>query len=262
MYHGVDRVGAARDPHAMFVTPEAFRAQIEHLLESGFVPVSENDYLSGLCGGPLPRKAVLITFDDGYLGVGEHAAPVLASYGVPSVLYVPAGLLGGWSDWLEPRYRHPLMSPGDLRAVHAQGMTVGAHGLDHTDLRTLSGPELNRHTAETRQALESLVGDEIRSFAFPYGYHDARVRQAVRAAGYRAAFSVHDRSDDFAIRRVDVNALDTMRTFKLKLRPSYPMARDAAGRLPVVRRVAHDLLGRAERDELDDAPVHEGTRPR
>jgi hypothetical protein len=40
------------------------------------------------------------------------------------------------------------------------------------------------------------------------------------------------------------------------------MARDAAGRLPVVRRVAHDLLGRAERDELDDAPVHEGTRTR
>lgn len=260
MYHGVDRVGAARDPHAMFVTPDAFRAQVEHLLEAGFAPVTERDYLAGLDGEPLPRKAVLITFDDGYVGIGEHAAPVLASFGVPSVLYVPAALLGGWSEWLEPRHRHRLMSAEDLRSVHAQGMAVGSHGLDHADLTRLSDAELRRHTVESREVLESVAGNDVRSFAFPYGRHDARVRDAVRAAGYRAAFAVHDRADDFAIRRVDVNALDTMRTFRLKLRPLYPAAWSAAGRLPAARRLAHDLLGRAARAEHDGGTVPVRTR--
>lgn len=260
MYHGVDRVAAARDPHAMFVTPEAFRAQVEDLLESGFVPISEQDYLAALQGAPTPRKAVLLTFDDGYVGVGEHAAPVLASFGVPSVLYVPAGLLGGWSDWLEPRHRHPLMTGDELRAVRQQGVAIGCHGLDHSDLTTLSDRELRRHTVETRQVLEAVVGEEIRSFAFPYGTHDARARAAVRDAGYRAAFAVHERSDDFSIRRVDVNGLDTLRSFRLKRRALYPAARDAAGRFPAVRRTVHDLIGRAAREGDDDPAVAAGAR--
>jgi len=247
MYHGVDRVPAERDPHGMFVTPAAFRAQVERMLEAGFVPVSEDTFLAGLRGHPLPPKAVLITFDDGYVGVGEHAAPFLASLGVPSVLFVPAGLLGGTSVWLEPRHRHPLMSADEVRTVRRQGMAVGAHGFDHCAMTGLSESDVRRHTVETRTALESVVGEPVRSFAFPYGAHDRRTREAVRAAGYRTAFAVHDGVDDFAVRRVDVNAVDTMRTFRLKLRRIYPVARTATDRFPAARRLAHDLLGRAAR---------------
>lgn len=246
MYHGVDTVPARRDPHGMFVTPAAFRDQVDHLLESGFVPISEEQYVAAVHGAPLPRKAVLITFDDGYLGVGEHAAPVLASYGVPSVLYVPVGLIGGWSDWLEPRHRHPLMGAGDLRAVREQGMSIASHGLDHAALPTLSDEELRRHAVETREVLASLVGAEVRSFAFPYGTHDQRSRAAVRAAGYDVAFAVHDPVDEFAVERVDVNSSDTLRTFRLKLSRLYPAAWHVASRFPAARRVVHDLVGRAE----------------
>lgn len=254
MYHGVDRVPAARDPYGMFVTPEAFRTQVEQLLEAGFTPVSEDAFLDG----PLPRKPVLLTFDDGYVGVGEHAAPILASYGLPSVLYVPAGLIGGSSDWLEPRHRHPLLTLGELRALPEVGMAIGSHGLDHSDLTTVPDAELRVHVEETRLVLGSLLGREVRSFAFPYGTHDARVRSAVRAAGYRTAFAVHGHADPFAVPRVDVNATDTRRTFALKLRRLYPVARRATDRVPVVRRVAHDLLGRASRDGRD--PSSAGAR--
>ncbi|WP_435768494.1 polysaccharide deacetylase family protein [Nocardioides sp. SYSU DS0651] len=256
MYHGVDRVPTARDPHGMFVSPAAFRDQVEHLLESGFVPISEDVYLAGLRGAPLPPKAVLITFDDGYVGVGEHAAPVLASFGVPSVLYVPAGLVGGWSSWLAPRDRHPLMGSAELRSVAAHGMAIGAHGLDHSDLTTVPDDELRRQTAQTRHGLESLLDVPIRSFAYPYGTHDARARAAVRAAGYEAGFAVHDGCDDLSVPRVDVNASDTMRTFRVKLSRLYPAARRVSGRLPAVRRAAHDLLGRAA--PVPDVPAELG----
>ncbi len=260
MYHGIDRVPTERDPHAMFVTPAAFRAQIERLLEAGLTPISELVYLAGIRGGPLPRKPVLITFDDGYTGVGEHAAPLLASIGVPSVLYVPAGLLGGTSTWLEPRHQHALMSADEVREVARQGMSVGAHGFDHSDLTGLPDSDVRRHTLETKVALEGVVGEPVRSFAFPYGAHDRRVREATRSAGYQAAFAVHDAVDEFAVRRVDVNALDTMRTFGLKLRRFYPAARSATDRFPAARRFAHDLLRRTPRDGQGDPPVPAGAR--
>jgi len=260
MYHGIDRVSAERDPHGMFVTPTTFRAQIERLLEAGFAPVTELAYLAGLRGGPLPRKPVLITFDDGYLGVGEHAAPFLASLRVPSLLYVPAGLLGGTSTWLEPRHRHALMSADDVREVARQGMSVGAHGFDHSDLTGVPDSDIRRHTLETKVVLEGVIGAPVRSFAFPYGAHDRRTREAVREAGYRAAFAVHDPVDEFAVRRVDVNALDTMRTFGVKLHRFYPAARSATDRFPAARTFAHDLLRRAPRDGQGDPPVAAGAR--
>ncbi|MBM7520310.1 polysaccharide deacetylase family protein [Nocardioides nitrophenolicus] len=248
MYHGVDHVGRERDPHGMFVTPANFRAQMELLLESGFVPVTEDAYLAALGGDRLPRRAVLITFDDGYQGVGEHAAPILESLGIPSVLYVPVGLLGGRADWLGDRLRYPLLSAGEVQGLRTQGMAIGAHGLDHADLTRLGDAELLRQTQETRDTLAELLGTEVPTFAFPYGAHDARVRDAVAAAGYRAAFSVHEAAGRFGIQRVDVNATDTLRTLRVKLHGLYPAARRTSRHVPRARRLVHDLLGSAHDD--------------
>lgn len=260
MYHGVDRVSARRDPYGMFVTPEAFRQQMETLVERGFVPVSEDDYLAAVDGAPLPRKAVLITFDDGYVGVGEHAVPVLRELGLPSVLYVPADRVGATSDWLEPGLRHPLMGAADLRAVREAGMAIGAHASDHCDLRGLSDADLDVQVGEARRHQESVVGAPVRSFAFPYGHHDERARAAVREAGYAGAFGIYDEADRFAIGRVDVNATDTLRTFRLKLRRMFPALRRASDQVPSLRRRAHDLLGRAPRESPDGLGVEVGSR--
>lgn len=260
MYHGVDRVSARRDPYGMFVTPEAFRRQMETLLETGHVPVSEDDYLAAVRGARLPRKAVLVTFDDGYVGVGEHAAPVLRELGIPSVLYVPADRIGGTSDWLEERHRHPLMDAAGLREVAAAGMRIGAHAADHRDLRGLSDTELTAQTRAARTHLESVVGAPVRSFAFPYGHHDERARAAVREAGFEAGFGIWDTADELALGRVDVNATDTLRTFRLKLRRLYPALRRATDPVPSVRRRAHDLLGRAPRETPDGRGLEVGSR--
>lgn len=257
MYHGVDHVSRDRDPHGMFVTPANFRAQMEQLLEAGFVPVTEAAYLAALGGARLPRKAVLVTFDDGYQGVGEHAAPILESLGIPSVLYVLADLLGGRADWLGDRLRYPLLSAGEVQGLRTQGMAIGAHGLDHADLTDVDDAELRRQTRETRTALTELLGAEVSTFAFPYGAHDRRARTAVEAAGYRAAFSVHQPAGRFGIQRVDVNATDTLRTLRVKLHGLYPAARRTSRHVPRARRLVHDLLGSAY-DAPEPAPAGTG----
>lgn len=52
------------------------------------VPIE--DVLQVLDDGPrLPRRAVLLTFDDGYTDFAEYAWPILKKYGLPATLFVP-----------------------------------------------------------------------------------------------------------------------------------------------------------------------------
>ncbi|GAB2987256.1 polysaccharide deacetylase family protein [Nocardioides montaniterrae] len=251
MYHGVERMDNERDPHGMFVCPDDFERQIGTLLEAGYTPISEDEYIAALDGASVPRGSVLITFDDGYRSVAERAAPILDALDAPSVLYVPSGLVGGESAWLPEAQRHPILGADELADLASVGMSIGVHGYDHADLTSLGDDDLRRHTADSLAEIGRLVGREPRSFAHPFGAHDSRVRRAVKDAGYAAAFAVHDARGPYAVPRVDVNATDTALTFRLKLRRSYPLARRISGRVPGVRRRVHDLLGRAQRGDDD-----------
>lgn len=61
-----------------------------------FSVVGLGDVLAWLDGAaPLPRRPMLITFDDGYLDNLETAAPLLAARGLPAVLFLTTGPLDG-----------------------------------------------------------------------------------------------------------------------------------------------------------------------
>jgi len=82
--------------------PERFTIQLDHLVESRR-PISLSELDEALDGGGLPRRAVLVTFDDGDPSVLEVAAPLLAERGVPAVVFVVTDLLGTEAPpwWLE-----------------------------------------------------------------------------------------------------------------------------------------------------------------
>lgn len=66
---------------------------------------------------------------------------------------------------------------------------VGAHGVSHANLKWARDEELIPELAESRTMLERWLGRSVRTMAYPYGGHDARVRKAARTAGYRLAYA-------------------------------------------------------------------------
>jgi peptidoglycan/xylan/chitin deacetylase (PgdA/CDA1 family) len=94
-YHGVQEMTGLVNADGFQVAPSVFASQLEHVAEH-FRVVSLGDVVSAIQNGePWPDRAVLITFDDGYVNNIEHAAPQLTKMGFPAVFYVTTGFIDG-----------------------------------------------------------------------------------------------------------------------------------------------------------------------
>lgn len=247
LYHAVGTRSHEADPFNLFVPPDAFEAQLRALRGAGWTFLDGDAWLTGLERGRWPRRSVLVTFDDGYESTLSGAAPLLRRHGVPAVVFVCSGLLGGTSEWMTET-REPLLDAQGVRALAAAGLEVGAHGVDHRSMVGLGPAELAEQVAGPRRALADVLGVAPRLLAYPFGDHDAAARDAAASAGFRAAFATYTGgSGRFAVTRVDVNALDTPRTFRLKTLRPYPFVRRHAGRAPAARAVMHSVVGKASR---------------
>ncbi|WP_328875201.1 polysaccharide deacetylase family protein [Streptomyces sp. NBC_00287] len=243
MYHAIGSRSTQRDPHNLFVPPGRLRRQLGMLLERGWTPLTLDAYLRG----DAPRRSVLLTFDDGYQSFLEEGLPVLRELAVPATVFVLSGLLGGRSRWMADMPDELLVDADGVREMVGAGLDVESHGWDHSHLPGTDTETLNRNVTDAARALAELTGRRPRAFAYPYGEHDGTARAAVAEAGFDVAFSIYEKAGRFAEPRVDVNAVDTDTTFRMKTRPGYSTLRRMSGRVPGLRPALHSLVGRAGR---------------
>jgi peptidoglycan/xylan/chitin deacetylase (PgdA/CDA1 family) len=83
--------GHAGDMELISATPQEFAWQMEYLRER-FEPVTFAEIADALDGnGALPKRAVSVTFDDGFADVYEHAFPILRRLAMPATVFVSTG---------------------------------------------------------------------------------------------------------------------------------------------------------------------------
>jgi biofilm PGA synthesis lipoprotein PgaB len=162
-YHEArDDVRDYPDPHA--VDTAALVQQFAWLRGNGFTPVSLDAIIAARRGGaPLPPKAVLLTFDDGYLSFYTRVYPLLREFGYPAVL----GVVGAWID--KPRGAEPLYGEkatvteasfptwAQLREMTASGLVeISSHTYDlHRGI--LANPQGNLQPAATARAYDAVT---------------------------------------------------------------------------------------------------------
>jgi len=227
MYH---RVGLAANAweRRYCVAPSRFAEHMGALRSEGMRAVSLDEFRRWLDGGgALPEGSFLLTFDDGFLGVHEHAAPVLERLGWPATVFLVSGLLGGRDDWTRTENpsgeAHPLMARHHVRELSGHGFTFHSHTRSHRDLTTLAPADLAGELAGSRAEVEDVVGQPVDCIAYPFGRYDDGVVAAARAAGYQIGFSTQPGFnrhgiDPFRIRRLDVFGTDTPATLLRKVR--------------------------------------------
>jgi peptidoglycan/xylan/chitin deacetylase (PgdA/CDA1 family) len=207
------------------VPPRLFEAQLDSLLDGGWSFVDLDAVLAALGGeGRLPRKALLLTFDDAYADLLGVASPILAERGLPGVVFAVAGKLGGTNEW-DRKIRATtldLLDADGLRAVAAAGIEVGAHSVSHRPLTKLAEAEWEGEIAGSAAALEQAGLPRPRVFSYPYGEWTPAIADVARAAGYEASFTVEPGivaggADRQSLPRIEVHTSDTPRRLRRKL---------------------------------------------
>lgn len=190
MYHQVGDFAPMQTHRSTYCHYRRFQRQMAFLKLFRYNVLSMDETLACLYGGrPVPPRAVVLTFDDGYENFYQYAWPVLRKYGFPSMVYLLSGMLGQPSQWFDEDGRDtpPLMSPDRILQLRALGVDFGSHGISHAKLAEVDAQTVHREVAGSKAQLEQLLGEEVRHFCYPFGSHDQTAVDAVRAAGYASA---------------------------------------------------------------------------
>jgi peptidoglycan/xylan/chitin deacetylase (PgdA/CDA1 family) len=201
-YHHIGAAPRGAAKPQLWMHPALLRRQLGALDRAGYEAVTLDRVWRAWHGaGTLPAHPVVLSFDDGYTSQYRNAAPALRAHGWPAVLNLQVtrmGARGGLTD-------------AQVRAMIRAGWEIDPHSVTHPDLTKISAKRLTAEVAGSRQAIRTVFGVPADFFAYPYGRQDARVRAAVRHAGFLAATTTDRRfaspdADPFALGRVLVGA--------------------------------------------------------
>jgi peptidoglycan/xylan/chitin deacetylase (PgdA/CDA1 family) len=230
MYHQVAGNGPAAYGDYT-VRPHSFARQMRMLATLGYKTVSlERVMAARMSGLPLPKRSLVITFDDGFADAIQNAVPVLVRHGLTATFFIVAGLIGRTSEWTR-RKRGIEMALADaaaLRDVAAAGFTIGSHTVTHRRLGDLQQHEIRYELEESKRRLEDALGRAVCDLAYPYGSMNENVREAAAECGYRDACSTIEglsaaTDDPFMLRRVHIHGRDSLPDFVCRVRTGYAL---------------------------------------
>jgi len=119
MYHRVLPVDAnSFSSEGIVVTPKTFERQLDFLKEH-FTALSAEAFCNCLKQGKFPRRACLLTFDDGWFDNERYALPILERHRIPAVLFAATGYIGGNGAFWQEELTRLLFTASQSSARHA-----------------------------------------------------------------------------------------------------------------------------------------------
>lgn len=182
--------------------------------------------------GPLPNDThhIAVTFDDGFVSFLEYGLPELQKRNIPATLFVPSEYLGKKPGWIKnPHHANAqeiVMTVDQLKSLPDKLIRIGSHSKTHPRMTHIGWGDLEEEIAESKKALEVVLGNNVTLFAFPYNDFNQQCVDLVYESGYDRAFSnvptfPGSNLNSFLIGRVDVSPDDWKIEFWLKSMGAY-----------------------------------------
>lgn len=104
-----------------------------------------------------------------------------------------------------------ILSPNEIKAIHQNPLiSMGSHGVSHTNFTNLTDQELSNELIESKEYLESLTNSPICALAFPFNLYGKREVNFAKNAGYTMLFGEDERMDNQVIPRITVNPFSSL----------------------------------------------------
>lgn len=177
------------DP-AHSVDAALFGDHLDALLDSDYIPLTLSHLITAISiDAPLPKKSVVITFDQGLRSYYEFALPALKHRDIPSTLFVVTGFIGRESRTLAAASvdERTAMTWSQLRDLEGEDVVVGSNGHTYRPLDVMTRWEAAEELALSRSLLEHQLERNVTVAAYPAGLTSPAVETAAARVGFRAA---------------------------------------------------------------------------
>ena len=179
------------------VSPETFKQEMKMLADSGYQTVLPNQLYNYLAhGGSIPKKSVMITFDDTDLEQFTIGKTEMDKYGFKGVYFIMTISIG------KPRY----MSKAQIKQLNDEGHAVECHTWDHHMVSKYVESDWDIQLVKPQKTLETIIGKPIHYFAYPFGVWSQNAIPELKKRGYKLAFQLSTHRDTvqplFTIRRI------------------------------------------------------------
>ncbi len=229
MYHRVVGDDVHPDQYSWNVTVSQLRRQLELLGKWGYTCINFEDYALAKQGIlSLPKKPVIMTFDDGYDEVYRNALPVMKEFGARATAFVLGDRSIKSNTWdVQNGFEGAgLMDEDQILELRDAGFEIGSHSMTHLDLTSIPEQNTWRELAESKDILENLINAPVISFAYPFGAANIRIERLVQKAGYDFGCGVYSGPpkflhDKYNIRRIPITRKTNAIDFALKILTPY-----------------------------------------
>ncbi|MBE3568596.1 MAG: polysaccharide deacetylase family protein [Bacillales bacterium] len=201
------------------ITPESFNKQMSYLYQQHFTSITTGDLANYLNGKMiLPRKTVLITFDDGIQSVYRYAYPVLKKYHLKATEFIITARISKISKPWNPN-KESFLSYQEMNQMkdifEYQSHTNNLHNINHNQSDVVTKP-YNVVKADIALSQKILNAD---SFAYPFGQYNHRTIKILKELGFKSAFTTTEGyaktgDNPFLIPRIIVTPAISLSLFK------------------------------------------------
>lgn len=203
MYHHV--LPYANSEYAVSI--DQFRRQMQWLSDEDYQTISVNDMVMAIRQGKLlPKKSIILSFDDGFMDVYENAYPILTEFGYTATMYLIEDVIN----------EHPYVSDQVIEELINAGWEMGHHSKSHAYLSSLRN--LDEEVCGSRRRLIERFNQPFDSFAYPFAAKDEKSIQAVKDCGYTSgagngSFTIHTEERLFFFSRREIKSYFDMQRF-------------------------------------------------
>jgi peptidoglycan/xylan/chitin deacetylase (PgdA/CDA1 family) len=198
-YH---RIGGPLELGVTRASAVVFRRQMEALARNGWRTLTLAEFAAHTLNvdsafriphseSSIPHSAFLLSFDDGYASLAQHAYPVLADLGFTATTFLITDFVGGTNRWDVPYAlrRLPHLDWPTIERWRARRFDFQSHTARHPRLTWLRDAHVMDELERSRHELMRRLGaDAGRGIAYPFGAVDERVAALAAAAGYELGF--------------------------------------------------------------------------
>lgn len=167
-YHDVHRDNTK--PETLISTPMSlFSEHIRIIKEQGFEIV---DRITE------PENQIMLTFDDGYLGIYKNK-DFFINRGLKPTVFLISNSIG----------TDTFIDEQEILSLQKEGFRFQSHTHTHPLLNKLNIKELKEEFSTSKNILENLLSKEVDGICFPEGMFNPEVVETARACGYKYLYS-------------------------------------------------------------------------